>query len=575
MRRALGFLVVVPLLFVFATGVALGWQGRMAGMGDPFGLVADESDFLIHPALIADGQGLKVYAHYGYQYRRVTDWNWGFDLNGAITSPLFAPISGIGLSGRFDQDGTENHHQGLLGAAFPLGAGKMGVFFTYKGKRSDFDGDEGLTASIPAGLLGANPLITAGAFFSSNQQNDLDDFALRLLYGAPLGGGFKLGAEIDVAYISAKNEFSNTFTNAFANVGGALFTVAPPVFNWNMNNQFWGDMFPFGFPYDSNYWDTTFKMSLDGKVGPAKFGLTARGGVVVSGDNNWDYSESISLPTVIPGGIFANNRFDLDGGVSGWKVGGDFWLRYPIDEALSLPFLVRVDYGNLRRDGNALGQFDLTAGGAGGLALAVPLGWDYSSSEKTTNVEVGGGFDMALSKSTRLAAGLYYNYIHNKSDLNLDLSLAPVGLPVLVNLDYAEYPDSTEHRMVFKFVGETVMSPSFTLRGGLNGFYGWVSEDYRFQPNLTSTVVPGLTLLTNRASADGSHWGIGASFGASIKTASLTFEPYINGGYQELSVDDGGAATNVLGGLVNVPWDIDKQRKEWFIGGGLSVLFGP
>ena len=567
MKRTVSLLVVV--LVVFGAGLASGWQGRMAGMGDPFGLVADESDFLIHPAMIADGQGFKLYAHYGFEYRRVTDWNWGFDLNGPITSPLFGPITGIGLGGSFNQEGTEYHHQGLLGVAFPLGSGKMGVFFTYKGKRADFDGDNSLAFSAP----GLGPGVSAGALFSSGMENDLDDFALRLLYGAPLGGGFRLGGEIQVAYLRDRNEFSSAFRSAFLDIGGAVFTVGPPAVNWNMSNQFWGDMFPFGFPHDSNYWDTTFKMSLDGKVGPAKFGLTARGGVVVSGDNEWDYSESFSIPA-IP--VSLNNRFDLDGDVSGWKIGGDFWLRYPVNEALSLPFVVRADYGNLQRNGSAVGQFDVAVGGPPPLlAIAVPLGWDYSSNQKAFNVEAGGGLDIALSKSTRVAAGLYYDYIQTKQDMALNLSLMPVGLPILLNMDYGEYPESTEHRMVFKVVGETMMSPGFTLRGGLNAFYGWVSEDYRFQPNLTSTVPPGLTILTNRASADGSHWGVGGAMGASFKLQNVTLEPYVNGGYQELSVNDGSAATNVLGGLVNVPWDVEKERREWFIGGGLSVLFGP
>ncbi len=39
------------------------WQGRMAGMGGVYGLVEDESDFLTHPALIANGQGLNFYGN--------------------------------------------------------------------------------------------------------------------------------------------------------------------------------------------------------------------------------------------------------------------------------------------------------------------------------------------------------------------------------------------------------------------------------------------------------------------------------------------------------------------------------
>ncbi len=48
------------LLLVFAlSGISYGWQGRMGGMGDPYGLVEDESDYLINPAGIAQGQGTR------------------------------------------------------------------------------------------------------------------------------------------------------------------------------------------------------------------------------------------------------------------------------------------------------------------------------------------------------------------------------------------------------------------------------------------------------------------------------------------------------------------------------------
>ncbi|HEX2967207.1 MAG TPA: hypothetical protein VHO84_15585, partial [Syntrophorhabdaceae bacterium] len=54
------FLTVSLLL---CTAPVHAWQGRMAGMGNAYGLVEDESDFLIHPAGIANGQGLNFYGN--------------------------------------------------------------------------------------------------------------------------------------------------------------------------------------------------------------------------------------------------------------------------------------------------------------------------------------------------------------------------------------------------------------------------------------------------------------------------------------------------------------------------------
>src|SRR4030042_1659066 len=140
----------------------------MGGMGDPFGLVADESDYLSHPAKIANGEGVRFYGDYRFLYTGVTDWD--VDLDGAEAS---------------DFSGSELRHNALLGAAFPLGPGRMGLFFTYEGRRGDFDFNDALTVI--------------------KLTDDLDNFALRLLYGLPIGG-FKLGAEVGFAHRQDEKE---------------------------------------------------------------------------------------------------------------------------------------------------------------------------------------------------------------------------------------------------------------------------------------------------------------------------------------------------------------------------------
>ncbi|MBW2182107.1 MAG: hypothetical protein JRG81_17320 [Deltaproteobacteria bacterium] len=58
MKKQMLLLVLVLLSVFLVFGSSLAWQGRMAGMGDPYGLTPDESDFLIHPSLIVGGKVL-------------------------------------------------------------------------------------------------------------------------------------------------------------------------------------------------------------------------------------------------------------------------------------------------------------------------------------------------------------------------------------------------------------------------------------------------------------------------------------------------------------------------------------
>ncbi len=75
MSKRILFVVLLPVLVFALAGVSYSWQGRMGGMGDPFGLVADESDYLIHPAKIAKGEGIRFYGDYRFTYTGVTKWD--------------------------------------------------------------------------------------------------------------------------------------------------------------------------------------------------------------------------------------------------------------------------------------------------------------------------------------------------------------------------------------------------------------------------------------------------------------------------------------------------------------------
>jgi len=490
----LSMLCLSVLVFAFS-GVSYGWQGRMGGMGDPFGLVADESDYLIHPAKIANGEGIRFYGDYRFTYTGVTDWD--VDLEGAEES---------------DFSGNELRHNALLGAAFPLGPGRMGLFFTYEGRRGDFDHNDAVQVF--------------------ELTDDLDNFALRLLYGLPIGS-FKLGGELGFAYRQEEKELFAFETDMS---GGFV--------NFHMLEAFFLNLFipPF-VPYDSAYWEIPVKLGVEGKVGPLDLEFTLRGGVIVSGDNT--LREEIQVPV----GVVAN-AVDMDGDVRGWRIGGDLWLRYPLTDSLTLPVLVRADYWEKTRDGD------------GSFFGAPDIFLDYKHKETGLDLAIGGGLDKELAKGTRIAGGIYYNYLRHTEDVStmvFDTGVFEVGL------DFSDFPTLTEHRAMVRLAGEHEFSPLFALRMGLEGFYGWATQDVTF------SVFDGVDTDTIDVSSHGSHWGIGASLGGSIRFKPVTLEPFVNVGYQSLDLSgDGGVFNN--GVLVNT-FDRDDTRNQWYVGGGLSILF--
>ncbi len=498
MKKGFFTLMVLSLLVCALAGVSQAWQGRMGGMGDPYGLVADESDFLIHPATIAAGEGIRFYGGYRFTYTGVTDWDVDCTPSGGVTIP-------------FDMSGHELKHDVLTGAAFPLGPGRMGLFFSYDGRRGDFDGD---LADI----------------FGLEFTSDLDAFALRLLYGLPVGG-FQLGGELGFAY---RQEEDESFLYAFDLTGGFV--------NYHMISLMVAPYLPPFVPYVSAYWEIPFKAGVAGAVGPLDVEFAVRGGVIVSGDNTWTM-EMQSPVGVVTGGV------DLDGDIRGWRIGGDLWLRYPLTEGLSLPLLVRMDYQEKTRDGD-------------GAAWNNPsMVWDYDNEETSLRLVVGGGLDKELAQGTRIAAGIYYGYLHDTADFSQAMYLAGVFGG---SLDHSDYPNLSEHRVMVRFAGEHEFSPMVALRVGLEGFYGWATQDLI----LSQYTPPGTTTIDQ--SSSGSHWGIGASVGGGIKLRPITLEPFVNAGYQSLDLSgDGGRFNN---GVLAGTWDRDDILDQWYIGGGFAIL---
>jgi hypothetical protein len=513
MRKTTLSILILLFLILWLAGVCYGWQGRMGGMEDPYGLVQDESDFLIHPSEIATGGGMKFYGNYRFTYRDVMDWNY--------TMSSFDPVTGALLTEEpFKGSGDENEHDALLGSAFPLGQGRMGLFFQYAGKKGDFDGKN-------------NEFFSPDRYYHTySLDSDLDTFALRLLYGHPMGV-FKLGGEIELAYRSEENE---TFESEDLLLGDrALHTNQPfgAYFQWL-------NLFPFMFPYDSKYWEALFKGSLSGAVADSEYAFTMWSGFIFAGDNKLEHR--------LDDPFLGSGTINMDGNVEGWRIGGELWLRSPLAENFSLPILLKADYRKKTRDGDGMGT-----------GFYAGESFDYENRERVLHVEAGGGLDMGLNRGTRIAAGIYYNYIENKNDFVLNESA-----PGLFGIyDHSKYPDSREHRVILRLAGENEFAPHITMRMGLSIFYGFLEEDFRF--NFTD----GIDSTEDETSLDGHHWGIGASMGATIKVQRVILEPFIGGGYQKLDIDGDGFSTSFGGALL----EMDKLRENWSIGGGLSIKF--
>ena len=495
--------VLIVFLLVFSlAGVAHSWQGRMAGMGNPFGLVMDESDFLIHPSEIADGKGVTFYGNYRFNWLDVTNWNYTMRQFNISTGALVNRFP-------FRTSGDEQEHDVLVGAALPLGPGRLGFFIQYANRDGDFNGHE----------------LIPGSYNKYTFDDGLDAFALRALYGLPMGA-FKVGGEVQLGYQKAKNTDAFFFNNGSQVFLNDIIGSRTPSLN----------TFPFQFPYDSKWWEMLFKGSLEGSLGPGKLSATVRGGFIFSGDNDLHYRNVLPMIPLLLESV------NFDGNVEGWNMGGDLWWRTSLKNGLSLPLLLRVDYDKKMWDGK-------------GVLVPGDQSIRYRSNEKNFQVEVGGGLDKDFGNGKRLAGGLYYNYLDGNRSYFYELSDQKT--------DHTDYPHQREHRVLLKVAGEKEWCPCFTARLGLNVFYGWVNEGYRFK----ETVLPSGGTLEH-ISIDGSNWGAAVSLGGTVKLSRFSLEPFVSGGYRRLDLDgENGFRTP------NLILSMDKLKEEWSIGAGFSIKY--
>ena len=461
MRKNWILLLVVFFVLALAGG-ATAFEGRMAGMADPYGLVQDDSDFFIHPSKIADGEGIIYYGYYKFTYTDVSHWNWkasGLAFNGAES----------GVSG--DKVGNDV----LVGAALPLGAGRFGLFFNYTGTSGDFDGNDMLTGWPKLHI-----------------SEDADNFTFRAIYGVPLGGSLKFGAEAQLSYHTEDT--------------GTLKRHSEGSYQAFVENYMW-DVIQFVNPHDANYWDFQLKAGIQGDIGSAAFGVTFRGGSIFSDDNKVYFLRADTYGT--------GSLLDLRGNVEGYNAGGDIWWRYPVNDRLALPFLFKIDYkektytagpGRLYEDRIADGILSLVPN-YGSVV--------YRNYMDQLKIEVGGGVDYTFPTGLKLAGGLYYVFTNGDTSTRfyhvVDDPLYDEA--TLITL-YPGYPDTTEHQIKLRVAAEKTLGSGYVVRAGLEAFHGWVSEAYGEVMGVT--LPNGNTDYYQTALAStlhGSHWGLVGSIG--------------------------------------------------------------
>lgn len=491
-----GLSVVAALLFILllaSPGVA--WQGRMAGVVDASGLIEDESDYLTHPASIASGKGFNAYGHYRLTYDKATAWDYK------------AESAFLGVSYPYKASGYEWRNQLQLGSAFALGAGRMGVFFEYEGARGKYTGDEKFIGFF-------------GSYNTFDMENKLDNLKLRLLYGLPIGA-VNVGGELQIAYIKEEKE------TMLVDEDGRSFKNDP----WAAENNTATDLFPYMIPFQSKYWEAQGKVSVDGKLGAAKYAATLKAGLPFASDNQY-----------VIGSDFIDDA-EMSGQVKGFHVGGDVWVRVPLSGNIVLPFVAGAGYKTVKRDGSGVSLYNSLA--------------SYEHTVTNVNVKLGGGADITLAKDMKLAMGLYYDYISIKQD-----AFFKDILTFIYYVDnYTDMPKSSEHRVTLKALAEKELTPAVVLRGGFSAFYGKVENDYAYNAYDTGGPYLPVALPTS-----GSNRGVNASIGATVKLDRISLEPFLNAGYAKYSASGDGK-------IFLFPASAEFEKTNWLVGGGLSVKF--
>jgi hypothetical protein len=381
----------------------------------------------------------------------------------------------------------------------------MGVFFDYTGVRGKYNGEERYSGFYGPGSV------------NYDLDSKLDNFALKVIYGLPVQA-VKLGGEFQIAY---RSEEQKTFWFEDAMYNSTNYP-------WAAEDHPAWNLYPFMIPYKSKYWEAQGKVSLAGSAGPAKYALTFKGGIPFASDNQYDRGDG---------------SYVMEGKVKGFNVGGDFWLRVPLNDRMVLPLVISGGHKTIKRDGVYNPQ--------------APWIVTYEQESKDIFVKIGGGVDMKPAKGTKIAAGIYYDFTRSTQSAHFE-DVYPVEFYVD---DYADMPQYTEHRLTLKALAEKELSSRVVLRGGVNVFYGRVKSDYAYSAYDDEGPYGSVNMSTR-----GSNMGVNASVGATVDLGKVSLEPFANAGYVKYKTSGDGTYGNTL-------VEAEFNKANWLVGGGLSVKF--
>ena len=415
----------------------------------------------------------------------------------------------------FDASGTEHVYNAGFGSTLALGAGTLGIFLSYDGAQTNHDGNEAYRTA------------TTAENFVYNLDNDVGDIAIRSIYGFQVGGK-NIGLELGFAYRDRENR--SWINDTLLNRGTQNYP-----WSWAFPHL---STFPHMIPYASEYYELQGKAGIEGKIKSADIFMTVRGSHIISGDNSYIYIWQRPVNTT-------TTHVDMDGDADGYGIGSDIWCRHFLRQGLSLPFLLSLDYIQVERDGR-------------GANAANGDQYTYWHDHKAFQLTLGGGVEIAYAKGDILGLGLYYRY----SDAEDAVWFRRLRLNGTWRIgDNSESPQQKAHRLTLRLSREKEISTTTVLRGGFEAYYGLVDEDYTHLAPLTNTL--------DSFSIDGAQWGIQGSFGCTYNAGGVSFEPHLNAGFSSLDLEGPGSRNTET--WVN---NLDKVRREWFIGVGITVLFG-
>ena len=328
-------------------------QGRISGMGDPVGLIKDDTDYLVHPSLLSPSR-VNYFLNYSASYDKTKDWN----INAHGEGTALAHQIDLGGQGEwsFSNHGGSHTHKVQLGVEVPTLGGSWAAILEYTTNQGKYDNGQAMQ----------------GVAYAWTMDDEERNWNARFLYATKVDT-YQLGLEFQLGHKNDKNDQFDT--NA---------QHADPNFAWGGNNF---DQFMYMIPCNSRYYEANTKLSFSGGEENRTWAITFKAGLPFAADNQY------------ASGFMGRALPVMKGDVQGFNAGADLWLRVAAGPQLSIPFTLSGETRRLQRTGA-----DAASGN------------NYKETTGNDHLGLGFGLDYAASPSSRIATGLYFDHSHYRQD---------------------------------------------------------------------------------------------------------------------------------------------------------------